>query len=268
MKKSLIALMIAAGATVSVSGVAHAFSPSFSGDNISFSGTLTTPVAGVFEGKVSSLTGLDATIKAGESSVTIPVATDKGLLVLRSVSGGFDSSASNKIANITFNGKTLAEAAGGSRFTEGKINLTLDAQNNNGVDIGTITLPIQVAGVSVTVDNTSAQALGESLVADSASYAFHGGLPVKPDAAISSYDVAFNTVGSMAPDATEYFPVATEKADAAVSKSFSAENKKFHAAYAAGIRSGDNITLNLSSPATAGAPVEWTASVPVVVTYK
>ncbi|EOU9058642.1 hypothetical protein ACNZ55_004293 [Escherichia coli] len=267
MKKNLIALMIAAGATVSVSGVAHAFEPSFSGGNLSFGGTVTTPVAGVFEGKVSSLAGLDATIKAGASSVTIPVATDKGLLVLRSVSGGFDSSASNKIANITFNGKTLADAAGGSRFTEGKISLTLSAQNPDGHEIGTITLPIQVAGVSVTVDNAGGQALGESLVAGNASYAFHGGLPVKPAAAISSYDVALNVVDSMDPDATEYFPEATEKANTALSKTFMAENKTFHAAYAAGIRSGDDITLNLSSPATAGS-VNWTASIPVVVTYK
>ncbi|EED0374213.1 hypothetical protein BMM44_004568 [Escherichia coli] len=268
MKKNLITLMIAAGVTVSASGVAHAYNSSFSGDSISLGGTVATPVESVYEGKVASLTGLDATIQVGLSSTTIAAPAHAGLLALRSIDGGFDNSATNKIANITFNGQKLSQAASVDRFTNGKIEMTLEARDSSSnTRIGDVVFPIQAAGVSVIVNKNTNDAIGESLFAYDASSAFFGGLPEKSDVAIQTYAEARSAIDNLFSDVTDYLPVTTSEGHTASSKSFTADGMLFNAAYAVGIAAGDNIVLNLDSPAQAGS-VAWTASIPVVVTYK
>lgn len=268
MKKTLIALAVAAGTVMSVSGAANAYTPSFSNGDISLGGTVSTPVqAGLYEGKVGTLVGLDATIPVGQTSATITAPTESGLLALRTVQGGFDSSASDKIANITFDGKELLAAASGSSFSGGSIEMTLEARNAEGNRIGDIVFPMQVSGVSVIVDNADASAIGESLYADSNAAVFYGGLPKTKQGAVQNYTDAIGKLTGMFPDIVDNLPSVTSEGTSAAVKGFTATGKTFNAAYAAGINSGETITLNLDNAATSGS-VDWTASMPVVVTYK
>ncbi|HFW6978509.1 hypothetical protein [Escherichia coli] len=267
MKKTLIALVVAAGATMSVSGVANAFTSAFPGGDISLGGTISTPVQGaVYEGKVGSLTGLDSNIPVGDTTVSIVAPANAGLLALRSVQGGFDNSASDKIANITFNGKTLVQAAGGS-FSNGAIDMTLDVQDATGNKIGDITFPMQVAAVSAIVDNADSSVAGASLYAYDNSRTYYGALPQKAAGAVSSYSDALSIMNGLFSDISDYLPQVTSEASTAEAKDFSATGKVFNTAYAAGIVAGNTITLTLDNPATAG-DVSWTASMPVVVSYK
>lgn len=264
MKKTLIALAVAASA---VSGMAHAaYESSFTGGDISLSGTISTPVQGGYEGQVGSLPGLDATIEAGQTSATIPVTENVGLLALRTVQGGFTSDSSDKIANITFNGKTLNNLG---TFSSGSIvTMELTAQDSSGAEIGNIVFPMQVAAVSVVVDNDDQTVTGTSLFADADSQTFWGGLPTAQSKALGNYSDAITTISNMFSDIADDFPAVTVQETVAQPKTFTAENKTFNAAYAAGINSGANITLNLNDVTTAGTEVSWTASMPVVITYK
>ena len=268
MKKTLIALAVAAGATMSVSGVANAFTSAFPGGDISLGGTISTPVQGaLYEGKVGSLTGLDSNIPVGDTTVSIVAPANAGLLALRSVQGGFNSAASDKIANITFNGKTLIQAAPGRSFSNGAINMTLDVQDANGNKIGGITFPMQVAAVSAIVDNADSSVVGTSLYAYDNSRTYYGALPQQASGAVSSYSDALSIMNGLFSDISDYLPQVTSEASAPDGKDFSATGKVFNTAYAAGIVAGNTITLTLDNPATAG-DVSWTASMPVVVSYK
>lgn len=266
MKKTLIALAVAAGATMSVSGVANAFTSAFPGGDISLGGTISTPVQGVYEGKVGSLTGLDSNIPVGDTTVSIVAPANAGLLALRSVQGGFDSSASDKVANITFNGQTLIQAAGGS-FSNGAIDMTLDVQDSTGNKIGDITFPMQVAAVSAIVDNADSSVAGASLYAYDNSRTYYGALPQQAAGAVSSYSDALSIMNGLFSDISDYLPSVTSEASTPEAKDFNATGKVFNTAYAAGIVAGNTITLTLDNPATAG-DVSWTASMPVVVSYK
>ena len=268
MKKTLIALTVAAGAVMSVSGVANAYTPAFSNGDISLGGTISTPVqASLYEGKVGSLTGLDATIPVGQTSATITVNGEGGLLALRSVESGIVSTASDKIANITFDGKTLLDAASGTAFNSGVIDMTLDAHDSTGNKIGNIVFPMQVAAVTVTVDDAASTAVGASLYSPNDSTVFYGGLPKTKEGALQTYSGAMSKIEGLFTDIGENLPEITSQGAYAELKNFGAADKTFHTAYAAGINSGDTVTINLDNAATTG-DVSWTASLPVVVTYK
>ncbi len=268
MKKTLIALAVAAGATMSVSGVANAFTSAFPGGDISLGGTISTPVQStLYEGKVGSLTGLDSEIPVGDTTVSIVAPANAGLLALRSVQGGFDSTASDKIANITFNGKTLTQAAAGEAFSNGAIDMTLDVQDADGKKIGGITFPMQVAAVSAVVDNADSSVVGASLYAPDDSSVYYGALPQQGGNAVSSYSDALSIINGLFSDISDYLPQVTSELSFPDAKDFSLTGKVFNTAYAAGIVAGNTITLTLDNPATAG-DVSWTASMPVVVSYK
>ncbi|HCB9840027.1 TPA: hypothetical protein M2Q89_004920 [Escherichia coli] len=267
MKKTLIASVVATG-LLSASGVANAaFESGYTGGDLSLGGTITTAAEGtVYEGKVGSVTGLDSTISVGDTSVSITAPANAGLLALRSVSGGFDSSASGKVASITFNGKTLIQAASGSSFSNGAIDMTLTAYNSDGDEIGTVTFPMQTAAVAVSVDNSTSAAVGASLYAPASSgAAYYGGLPQTSSGVISSYSSALSVIDGLFSDASEYLPDTTATTSAGP-KTFTASGTQFYTAYAAGIVEGQSITLTLNSAATAG-DVSWTASMPITVTY-
>ncbi|EFJ2838297.1 hypothetical protein G5G79_004516 [Escherichia coli] len=267
MKKNLIALMIAAGTVMSASAVAQDFEAGFGSGSIGFGGSITTPMAGVYEGKVSSLNGLDATIRVGAQEATIAVPANTGLLALRSING-FNANASNKLAKIEFDGQSLSDLAGSGNFRNGKIDLALPAKNT--VDssvIGTVTVPVQVAAISVIVDDNTQQASGQSMSAVSDRYAFFGGLPYQPSAAIQVYDEASAVINNLFPNITGNFPAVDTKVDRAEPKTFTASGKTFYTAYAAGVLQNDNVRLQLSQAADTAGVVSWVASVPVTVSY-
>lgn len=265
MKKTLISLAVAAGAVMSVSSVANAYTPSFSNGDISLGGTISTPVqAALYEGKVGSLSGLDATIPVGASTVTIAAPANAGLLALRSVAG-FNNTASDRIANITFNGVSLLDAASGDSFSNGAIQMTLDVQDDTGSAIGDVVFPMQVAAVITTEIN--GDVWGTSMFASADTHAFYGGLPTSASQAVTLYSDAVNVMNGLFSDVTANLPQITRESAKAEVKNFALADAVFNTAYAAGIVMGENITINLDNPATTGS-VAWTASMPIVVTYK
>lgn len=266
MKKTLISLAVAAGAVMSVSSVANAYTPSFSSGDISLGGTISTPVqAALYEGKVGSLSGLDATIPVGASTVTIAAPANAGLLALRSVAGGFNNTVSDRIANITFNGVSLLDAASGDSFSNGAIQMTLDVQDDTGSAIGDVVFPMQVAAVITT--ETNGDVWGTSMFASADTHAFYGGLPTSASQAVTLYSDAVNVMNGLFSDVTANLPQITRESAKAEVKNFALADAVFNTAYAAGIVMGENITINLDNPATTGS-VAWTASMPIVVTYK
>lgn len=269
MKKTLIALTVVTGAVMSVSGVANAaFESGYTGGDFSLGGTITASEQGaVYEGKVGSVTGLDATVSVGDTSASITAPADAGLLALRSVSGGFNSSASGKIANISFNGKTLLNAASGSSFSNGAIKMKLNAYDSDGDKIGSVSFPMQVAGVSVIVNNSTSEAVGSSLYSYGSSTAYYGGLPQTASGSVSSYSDALGIINGLFSDVSEYLPATTSTDSTAQAKQFVTSGQQIYTAYAAGIAEGQSIDLTLDSAATAG-DVSWTASMPVTVTYQ
>ena len=230
MKKTLIALAVAASVVMPVFNTAYASTDKFSGGNISLGGTISAQVPTyVYKGTVGTLSELNVTINAGEQNITIPVQANAGLVSLRTVTEGVESTTLNKIANITFDGRSLLEAASDNSFNNGKINMTLEARNSSGEAIGNVVFPMQVAGVAVTVDKTTSDAYGASLFSPDNNRVFYGGLPVEKTQAVQGYTESVNLIKKLFSELANDLPQVSTQGVLAESKDFSNSNKTFHA---------------------------------------
>lgn len=258
MKKTLIALAVAASAVVS--GSAMAWTASGSGGSLELGGTLTPPKKitpwEVQVGSGTSVTGLDAEFKPGNTTVTIPVASVIPVLGIRTKT------------NEAFPG---AGAAGGLRpvinynntvnvdgFNNGVTTLTLnvtDAANNQ--KIGSLTGKFSAAA------GTSYTRVKNSAYAENDGFAFFGGVG-KTAASVVADPEALAKL--LFPGSTDNFNALGAGAWGKNHENYFDKNTKYSGFYASGIKAGDNITITLDHAPTNGNVV-WKASLPVSVTY-
>ncbi|HBA3691489.1 TPA: hypothetical protein J8Z92_004057 [Escherichia coli] len=255
MKKALIALAVAASAAVS--GSAMAWTQNGSGGSVGLGGTLTPEVRVTpWEIKVGdAVTGLDTAILKGQRFVDITVNKAIPVLGIRTQS------------ILAFSGKTgvspqidYGDAVNVDAFKNGRAPVTLEVKDNTNAKIGTLTTSL---GASSQVSIKGAWSGYKHSFSDTAGQGFFGGLP-KNKAEVPDEDIA---VGVMPEVAEHYTDQGVSRAVVAATTEFSDPASTYSAYYGAGIELGKIIKITLDKPASGDAPIQWKASLPVIVTY-
>ncbi|HFD2631817.1 TPA: hypothetical protein ACF2XS_004887 [Escherichia coli] len=254
MKKTLIALAVAASAAVS--GSAMAWTQNGTGSSVDLGGTLTpADVITPWEVKVGAgVNDLNANIRKGDTKVDIPVKNVISVLGIRSIKsfkgqGGI-------APTIDYHG-----AIDISKFSNNTTGLTLDVNDAKGQKIGKLNATLSAMGrlsrVGIDDANLTLYAAGDG-------HAFFGGLSDKingvNDGDLGLPDRVFPESGDLySGQAVAY----TGKGYAHVSNT----SATYSAYYGSGIEQGQSIKITLDTPAGADA-IDWNASLPVTVSYQ
>lgn len=262
MKKTLIALAVAASAAVSGIAMAGSWDASGSGGSVNLGGTLTVVQKSTpWEVKVGdAVTGLDAQIQKGQSNVNIILSKSIPVLGIRVA----DS------VNKTFVGGTglspqinYSKTINTDNFKGGSVPLKMAVRDVNNQIIGSMTVDLTAYGES----SWSAGNAGpgkKQLFASSAGSAFFGGLG-KNNNAVSSSGLYERVV------AIDKSFVANYKKQG--SSGWSGEEKfaetgaQYSAFYGSGFEAGKVLSISLNE-AAGDEHIEWKAALPIIVSYQ
>ena len=257
MKKTLIALAVAASAAVS--GSAMAWTVNGDGGSVSLSGTVNvlsqnTP----WEVKVGdAVNNLNAEIHSGDKKVVIPANREIPILGIRTVS------------NVPFHGQNgispqidFGKAVNIDSFQNGRADLTLDVKNDSDVKIGTLTT-ILTSGAEASVSNGTISSKYNVFAANPGN-AFYGGVGKSND---KIYDKGWFLANLISTDNVKNYKdqSGSYKPEGSI---VNFENPLFtySAFYAAGILNNAVISIVLDDPDKSN--ITWKASLPVSVTYQ
>ena len=261
MKKTLIALAVAASAAVS--GSAMAWTANGSGNSVSLGGTL-TPVKKetVWEVKTgAAVNDLNTSVQEGQKVVNISAPKDISILGIRSKTNTFGAQQGIS-PQIDYAGRVNLRSG-----SWGNMNLNLDVLDKaTSKKIGSLFVGNFKAAGGVSMTGTGADADGVySVKAPNAGDAFHGG--------IISGDNVGNAESVMAFFGGE---ASANFSDQGLGRTFKriknfnfteAGTAIYSAFYASGIKKGENIRITLNNPAR-GGEIAWKASLPIIVSYQ
>ncbi|HHN9985555.1 TPA: hypothetical protein ACP7UU_003712 [Escherichia coli] len=263
MKKTLIALAVAASAAVS--GSAMAWTANGTGGNVDLGGTLTpVDIVTPWEVKIGdAVTNLDATIVKGQKAVSIVAKNAIPVLGIRTAKKEAFVGEVGISPRINYNG-----ALDTNSFQDSTGTITLDVNDTQGNVIGTLTAPMFAGSEisKVSLDGTSFQKLYPAYASGS-DRSFGLGLP-------KTADQVGNNVG---PRAVALFKEATlnfnaqgisAKSGPANSDNFTSADYKHSAYYVSGIETGKAINIDLKDPVAGDATITWKASLPITVSYQ
>ncbi|EJJ8523980.1 hypothetical protein NJ953_004490 [Salmonella enterica] len=258
MKKTLIALAVAASAVVS--GSAMAWTASGSGGSLELGGTLTPPKKitpwEVQVGSGTAVTGLDAEFKPGNTTVTIPVASVIPVLGIRTkTKESFPGAGAAGGLRPEINYNNTVNIAG---FNDGVTTLTLDVTDAaNNQKIGSLSGKFSAAAA------ISYPGVKASAYAEDNGFAFFGGVGKTADSVVADPEALAKLVF---PGSTDNFNTLGGGGWGKTHENYFNQNAQYSGFYASGIKAGDNITITLDHAPTNGNVV-WKASLPVSVTY-
>ncbi|EBR9087916.1 hypothetical protein LHP66_004509 [Salmonella enterica] len=263
MKKTLIALAVAASAAVS--GSAMAWTATGNGGTLKLSGTLTSKqFVTPWETQVgAAVDNLNGTVVKGSKVAEVSVPNSILALGIRTHEKTAFQGQPGISPNINYGGHV--DLAG---FNAGVTTLTLDVLNKtDSTKIGTLTAPFSVAAVG-SVKGASISERYTWMYANK-SYGFSGGLA-------SDYNKAAQgnaeiILSALSPDILNNVDSQGLAFSPALSSGFSSGfgtlTATYSGAYAGGIVKGDKIKITLDAP-VAGDSIAWKASLPVSVTYQ
>lgn len=255
MKKTLIALAVAASAAVS--GSAMAWTQNGTGGSVDLGGTL-TPVEKVtpWEVKVgAAVNGLDGAIQKGQKEVSIAVNKSIPVLGIRAASIDGFKGTNGITPQVDFSGKFDFR-----NTTQGSGKLSLVVNDLAGNSIGKLETSLKTAA-------QAANGAGGSnwLYASSAGYGFFGGISATADGVNTA---GYGFAASMFGDIHETWAPGTQLSKTPAQYVFNSVNHTYNAYYASGIEQGQTIKITLDQAASGDAPIQWKASLPVTVSYQ
>ncbi|HAN7629003.1 TPA: hypothetical protein IF634_005178 [Escherichia coli] len=259
MKKTLIALAVAASAAVS--GSAMAWTANGTGGSVDMGGTL-NPVDKVTPWEVkmgSEIRGLDASIGRGQKVVEVKMPKNALIMGIRTQTRDvFPGWASDVTPSIDFNGAVNIDS-----FSDGVATLTLDVKQGES-KIGTMQASFE-SGAEASFRGEGNDANKYSLFAPRMGNAFFGGL------------------SKTAEGASQYGYTIAQKYDAEIVANYNEQNvdgeaikeeisftdglKSYSGFYGAGIPVNSSIVITLDQAASSDDPIQWKASLPVTVSY-
>lgn len=263
MKKTLIALAVAASAAVS--GSAMAWTANGTGGSVDLGGTLTpADVITPWEVKVgAAVNGLNADIRKGDTKVEIPVKTAIPVLGIRTV----DSVNAFKgqpgiIPIIDFNGAIGDHSSFDSGLTTLTLSVKKDGTNEN---IGSLTVDL-FAGAGIARSDAVGGDAYSAYFRDGA--AFSGGLGGEGKV-IESLEALKSKLNAISPEFTSHFVQMDKPSENTAwgSDWFANAEGRYSAFYGSGIEQGKTIKITLKQPAASDA-IAWKASLPVTVSYQ
>ncbi|HBC8326863.1 TPA: hypothetical protein KE136_004843 [Escherichia coli] len=258
MKKTLIALAVAASAAVS--GSAMAWTANGTGGSVDLGGTLTpADVITPWEVKVgAAVNGLDADIRKGDTKVDIPVKNTISVLGIRTIESKAFQGQPGISPQISYDA-----AVDLNGFAANVTTLNLEVKDSTGTNkIGTLSAPFfAVAEQSIKGPEANYRA---GVIASNEGELFFGGLP-KSEA---GYSPVFNSADTIVPDVTAHYdPQGQEWSNSVGWSRVSDTGHTYSAYYASGIEQGKTIKITLDNPAGADE-IAWKATLPVTVSYQ
>lgn len=260
MKKTLIALAVAASAAVS--GSAMAWTANGTGDSVVLGGTLTpADVVTPWEVKVgAAVNGLDADIRKGDTKVDISVTNAIPVLGIRTQSAEAFQGQAGISPQIDYHG-----VVDFSRNEWGNAPVTLEVFDNSSNKIGSLQTILTTAAVYSSRGGEDHLQYG-GMVATVSGDSFFGGI-----GDFSSALGYSDSVAELSALSNEFLAKYT-KQDATYevgsTQRFSNVNYTYSAAYGSGIKQGRALKITLDRAATDDAPIQWKASLPVTVSYQ
>ncbi|MGG5039621.1 F4 family fimbrial subunit [Escherichia coli] len=254
MKKTLIALAVAASAAVS--GSAMAWTANGTGGSVGLGGTLTpTDVVTPWEVKVgAAVNGLNADIRKGDTKVDIPVKNTIPVLGIRTVKAEAFAGSPGLSPQISYGNAVNVDA-----FEASVAPLTLEVKNVNDAKIGSLTTDMFAQARTSIMGGWEGKFWN---YASQAGQGFFGGLPKSADK-VASVD----RVDELMPEAGQNY-VNQSAPEAGVNfTTFTGLTSTHSAYYFSVIESGKSIKITLEQPAASDA-IAWKASLPVTVSYQ
>ncbi|HCL9828704.1 TPA: hypothetical protein N2388_004118 [Escherichia coli] len=256
MKKTLIALAVAASAVVS--GSAMAWTANGTGNSVELGGTL-TPVEKITPWEVktgAAVTGLDAGVTQGQSIVNIALGADVPLLGIRNNSRNGFLGQSGIDPQISYGGKVDIDS-----MKNGAANLALDV-TSAGQKIGTLSAEMWVASQA-----NNGRDFNVMLYAPKAGDGFFGGV-AKGEAGAWNNSNAYAWARTIFPGIAETWSDngTVYKGKTGIFNFYSGDHT-YHAYYASGIDKSKTITITLDQGVAGDTQIQWNASLPVTVSY-
>ncbi|HBA7316076.1 TPA: hypothetical protein J1X56_004572 [Escherichia coli] len=258
MKKTLIALAVAASAVVSGSAMAAGWEQNGTGGSVELGGTL-TPVtkATPWEVKVGdAVTGLDGQIQKGQKEVSISVKNAIPVLGIRNADeNGFQGQKGIK-PQIDYQGAVNIDG-----FKNGVTTVHMEVRGESGNNIGSLEAPFSAAAVA----SWGGEYTGSHAVYSSESNTgFYGGLGKNSPAirAIGSVEL----ITALSSEFIEKWKQQGKWLDEG-NELFEGLGYTYFSAYGSGIEKGQTIKITLDQAASGDAPIKWNAALPVTVTY-
>ena len=263
MKKTLIALAVAASAVVSGSAMASSWSPSGAGGSVDMGGMLTPKTKETpWEVKVGdAVKGLDAKIEKGQKVVDIPVKHAIPLLGIRTQTKDPFHGQKGISPQISYGNAVKTD-----QFDKGHAPLTLEVKDSNGVKIGTAETSVLAAALASSVGSfLFIDSIPYTLYASKSGDVFFGGLGKHGSATV---DFPAPAVASIFAEAAEHYNPQKASGDPIHGRvPFDDGNATYSAFYASGIEKDKNIKITLDKAACCDAPIQWKASLPITVSY-
>ncbi|GCR40585.1 F4 family fimbrial subunit [Escherichia coli] len=269
MKKTLVSLAIVSCALISENVIASGWERSGSGGTVEFGGTLipdnnneSTP----WKVKVGdAVNGLDAKVQKGESIVFIK--TEKPILFLGiSTAAGSDGFTGREgiAPQIDYNGAVSLD-----EFGSGQTRVTIPVRDKNQTEIGFIESLFSAVGMQQwkkEEEGGRSHIVRRELFAFLPGHAFYGGAPKSWDGCVPAR-MLLQTLDSLDPEiAKDAWP--NDSLTYTEYDSFANGSYKYQGYYGGGIKAGTTIRLNLNTAIGSDEPLEWHASLPVVVSYR
>lgn len=262
MKKTLIALAVAASAAVS--GSAMAWNQGGVNGSVGIGGSLTPQVKVIpWEAQIgTTVNDLNGVIQQGSVTADIQVNTTIPVLGIRTVSKSGFVGGEGLNPQISY-----GDAVDFGASVSGVAPLTLKVKNTDDQsEMGTLKTTMTVASRFAWSHGNSKQTLNP--VANQAGTVFFGGVGTSK-AGVSYGDEEKNNAEVLFPGVTANFislngysdigPWANVKVDGT--------DTMYSAYYASGIKAGSVINLSLNAPADVDA-INWTAQLPITVSYQ
>ena len=255
MKKTLIALAVAASAAVS--GSAMAWTANGTGGSVDMGGTL-NPVTKVTPWEVktgAAVTGLDAQIQKGQKVVDIAVNRAIPVLGIRTIESTAFQGQPGISPQVDYGNAVNVDA-----FKNGRAPVTLEVKDDTNTKIGTLTTSLGASALTSIKGSWTAYSHSYS---DTVGQGFFGGLP-KSEAEAPDENIAFNVMPEVA---DHYTDQGAAYSGVGVTTSFSDPDFTYSGYYGAGIERGKIIKITLDQAVSGDALIQWKASLPVIVTY-
>ncbi|WP_000751754.1 hypothetical protein [Escherichia sp. TW09308] len=266
MKKTLIALAVAASAAVSGSAFAAAsWTPGDFNGSFEMGGQLTPPTQTNNPWSVAvgnKVSDLNATLTAGQKNVTINVSSPIGVLGIRPTEKKMFASQAGISPQISYGSAVDLDS-----FVGGTGTLTLPVKSGEQI-IGSLTAKIYAGGMASWFKDygDTTDGIGFPLYASVAGKAFFGGLGKSENAVDNDGDHVVAEAFKFFPEIADTY-LSPEGNYGSLGETTFADlsNKDMSGLYASGIPAGE--TLNITLTNSLSDATNWTASLPVTVSY-
>ncbi|EHQ9038591.1 hypothetical protein KI082_005335, partial [Escherichia coli] len=210
----------------------------------------------------AAVTGLDAPIQKGQTSVTVRVGKAIPVLGIRTHTTDAFTGIPGISPQISYGG-----AINVNGFSAGVTTLTLNVTDTDGKKIGTMSAPF-LAGAGVSRMGGNDDRYSAYVYDGYEVSSFKGGLGASEEQVLLDLATVMSRVGALDSEFTANFnDQGAHGGGRWRSTAFENKSTRYSGFYGSGIESGSNLTITLDKAVSGDGDIAWKASLPVTVTY-